>query len=84
MESYPIHEVDRDLAERVEELGTKRKYWFRPRDVDEHGLLYKADERVAGGSDVVGTGEDWAEKIVCELCVLTRSRRSLTESRPIG
>jgi hypothetical protein len=70
MDNYPVIEVDRDLAERIEELGTKRKFWFRPLVHDANGLLFKADERVAGGSETVGTGEDWAEKIACEICSL--------------
>lgn len=61
---YPIVEVDRDWALDVEQLGAKRKFWYR------HGgatkgdkWLFKADERVAGNQDRVGTGEDWAEKV---------------------
>lgn len=54
---FPIFEVDSHKAEWSEPLGTKRKYWF----TDERGrwILFKAEER--------GTGEDWAEKIACEL-----------------
>jgi hypothetical protein len=57
---FPIVRVDRQQAESIEPLGTKRKYWF----TDELGrrILFKAEER--------GTGEDWAEKIACELADL--------------
>lgn len=54
--------------ERMEELGTKPKFWFRGGKKlramfgGEARLLFKADER--------GTGEDWAEKAACELCGL--------------
>ena len=54
--------------ERMEELGTKPKFWFRGSKKlramfgGEGRLLFKADER--------GTGEDWAEKVACELCGL--------------
>ena len=41
----------------MEQLGTKRKFWFREGD---RRLLFKAEER--------GTGEDWAEKVACQLC----------------
>ena len=47
------------MAEAVEYLGTKSKFWYRD---GERQMLFKAEER--------GTGEDWAEKITCELCVL--------------
>ena len=48
--------VDRSAAEAMEWMGTKRKFWFSNADVR---WLFKAEER--------GTGEDWAEKIACEL-----------------
>jgi hypothetical protein len=49
--------VDRSAAEAMEWMGTKRKFWFSPPDGGR--WLFKAEER--------GTGEDWAEKIACEL-----------------
>jgi hypothetical protein len=57
---FPIVPVDPALAESLEPLGTKRKFWFS----DDQGQrrLFKAEER--------GTGEDWAEKIACELAGL--------------
>lgn len=56
---YQIIRVDSGNAEYSEPLGTKRKFWFIR---DGKRFLFKADER--------GSGEDWAEKIACELCVL--------------
>ncbi|RMF86356.1 MAG: hypothetical protein D6741_22045 [Planctomycetota bacterium] len=54
---YSIILVDPSKAESLEPLGTKRKYWFR--DAENRRWLFKAEERK--------TGEDWAEKIACEL-----------------
>lgn len=51
--------VDRNRAEAVEWMGTKRKFWFSERESGTR-FLFKAEER--------GTGEDWAEKLACELC----------------
>jgi len=56
---YKIHRVDKSQFEAVETLGAKRKSWFRQ---DGKRVLFKAETR--------GTGEDWAEKIACELCQL--------------
>ena len=56
---FPIIEVRSSMAEAVEYLGTKSKFWYRD---GERQMLFKAEER--------GTGEDWAEKIACELCAL--------------
>jgi hypothetical protein len=53
---FPIRRVDQTQSEDIEHLGTKRKFWFT---VDGRRFLFKAEER--------GTGEDWAEKVVCEL-----------------
>ena len=54
--------VDRKIATDLEQLGTKRKFWYR----NEAGKrqLFKAEERQ--------TGEDWAEKIACELASLLK------------
>lgn len=55
---FPIVQVDSRRREALEPLGTKPKFWYR--DPDGRQFLFKAEER--------GTGEDWAEKIACELC----------------
>ncbi len=59
MTVFPIRRVDRSLAQAVETLGSKPKFWFRE---GESRLLFKADDR--------GTGEDWAEVVACHLCHL--------------
>lgn len=57
---YPILRVDAASSEGLEPLGTKRKFWFT--GADGRRMLFKAEER--------GTGEDWAEKLACELAAL--------------
>ena len=57
---FRVVRVDSRSAVALEPLGTKRKFWFR--DEANRRMLFKAEER--------GTGEDWAEKIACELCGL--------------
>ncbi len=56
---YKIHRVDRSQFEAVETLGAKRKCWF-----------WQGGKRVLFKAETRGTGEDWAEKIACELCQL--------------
>lgn len=56
---YSIRQIDRQQAEDIEYLGTKRKFWFT---MNGQRYLFKAEER--------GTGEDWAEKVVCDLAGL--------------
>lgn len=57
---FPIVRVDSSTAIALEPLGTKGKFWYT--DGDGRRMLFKAEER--------GTGEDWAEKIVCELATI--------------
>lgn len=57
---FPIVPVDPTRAESLEQLGTKRKFWFN--DEQNRRILFKAEER--------NTGEDWAEKLACEFCRL--------------
>ncbi len=57
---YPVIRVDPTQSESPELLGTKRKFWYS--DAEGKRWLFKAEER--------GTGEDWAEKICCELAAL--------------
>ena len=58
---FPIIRVDSRRAESLEQLGTKRKFWFRDHPEGPR-LLFKAEER--------GTGDDWAEKLAAELAGL--------------
>lgn len=57
---FPTIRVNIDSSEELEPLGTKRKFWFM--DGQQRRMLFKAEER--------GTGDDWAEKIACELAAL--------------
>lgn len=56
---FPITRIHSSNAEAIEDLGTKAKFWYRDGDML---TLFKAEER--------GTGEDWAEKVSCELAAL--------------
>lgn len=58
---FSILSVDPCLKLDHEPLGTKPKFWYRD---GQRRMLFKAEER--------GTGEDWAEKIACELAGLLR------------
>ena len=57
--AYPIYDISAAQPEWIEPMGSKRKFWFRwSRDGDAQWLFKFSRE---------GTGEDWAEKIACEL-----------------
>ena len=56
--SYPIIQLPEDAPTQLEQLGTKTKFWYR--DQDGRRVLFKEGRP--------GTGENWAEKVCCELC----------------
>lgn len=56
---YKIINVPDEAAFLTEQLGTKKKFWFRKNNKD---FLFKEPRP--------DTGEDWAEKIASELCEL--------------
>lgn len=59
---YPIEKVPHDAPDTLEQLGTKYKFWYR--DVFGRHCLFKEGRP--------GTGENWAEKVCCELCYLLK------------
>lgn len=58
--SYPIIQLPDDAPSQLEQLGTKTKFWFR--DQNGQSMLFKEGRP--------GTGENWAEKVCCEICRL--------------
>ena len=56
--------------EACEELGTKEKFWFDGSGIEAVQRLFKGSWFLLFKAATPGTGEDWAEKIVCELCEL--------------
>jgi len=57
--SYPVIPIDDNAPEFPEQLGTKTKYWLH---IDNKRYLFKIGRP--------NTGENWAEKVACELCAL--------------
>ncbi len=57
---YDVFEIPDDGSTQLEQLGTKAKFWYR----DEH------DKRVLFKQGRPNTGENWAEKVCCEICNL--------------
>lgn len=57
---YPVIEVPEDAPTQLEQLGTKGKFWFHGED----------GRRVLFKEGRLGTGENWAEKVSCEVARL--------------
>lgn len=58
--TYPVIDVPEDSPNQLEQLGTKSKFWYD--DENNRRMLFKV-----GRPD---TGENWAEKVGCEICGL--------------
>lgn len=56
---YPIIQIPENAPELPEQQGTKTKYWLH---IDNRLYLFKIGRE--------NTGENWAEKVACELCTL--------------
>lgn len=59
IEQYRFIQIADDAPELLEQLGTKTKYWLH---IDNKPYLLKIGR--------ANTGENWAEKVACELCAL--------------
>jgi len=60
--AYTIINVPDDASTQLEQLGTKAKFWFR--NDKNKPMLFKQGRPE--------TGENWAEKVCCEICTLLR------------
>ena len=58
--SFPVVEIPPDASTQLEQLGTKAKFWYRA--ADGRRMLFKQGRP--------NTGENWAEKLCCEIARL--------------
>ena len=56
---YPIIQIPDDAPELPEQQGTKTKYWLH---INNQHYLFKIGRPKRG--------ENWSEKVACELCIL--------------
>ncbi|MEZ0194071.1 hypothetical protein Q1Z72_13775 [Pseudomonas qingdaonensis] len=64
--TYEIFDVSQYRKDQVEPLGTKSKYWCS--GPDGHDYLFKSIETYDSNYNLISRGgEDWAEKIACEI-----------------
>jgi hypothetical protein len=59
---FPIFDVSASVADRPETLGSKEKIWLTP----QAGLGLTGDLHLFKIGRA-GTGENWAEKVACEI-----------------
>lgn len=71
---FKVVQVPENAAEKTEQLGTKYKFWYRDQS---YGVALFKEGRP-------GTGENWAEKIACELANLLNLPHALYELAQFG
>lgn len=63
---YQIFDISEYEPEIFEALGTKSKFWLK--DKNGNSILFKSNTCLdKSGNEIVRPGEDWAEKIACEI-----------------
>ncbi|EOE6710918.1 hypothetical protein ACKSBH_003393 [Acinetobacter baumannii] len=65
IEFYKVHDISLEEEDSYEQLGTKSKFWYFERDTNE-SILFKSTKTKEGAR----LGEDWSEKVACELAEL--------------
>ncbi len=64
---YKIIDISQEDVEQFEQMGTKTKFWY---EAESTSYLFKSiHTEDKQGNPIVRYGEDWAEKIACELAV---------------
>jgi hypothetical protein len=64
LELFPIIDIsDQD----IEQMGTKSKFWYTDSNTGEESLFKSTHTEDGHGRQIVRKGEDWAEKVACEI-----------------
>lgn len=64
---YSIIDISEQNIDDFEPMGTKSKFWYTDSRDDQEYLFKSIHTQDGKGNPVVRLGEDWAEKIACEL-----------------
>ena len=64
---YPIIDISDQDIDNIEQMGTKSKFWYTDSKTKEEFLFKSIHTEDGNGNPVERKGEDWAEKIACEI-----------------
>ncbi|YCO01531.1 HipA domain-containing protein [Vibrio sp. VNB-15] len=64
---YPIFDISGQNIDDFEQMGTKSKFWYTDSITGEEYLFKSIHTEDRQGNPIERRGEDWAEKIACEL-----------------
>lgn len=67
MVNYPIIDISDQYIDEFEQMGTKSKFWYTDSETGEDYLFKSIHTEDGQGNPVEREGEDWAEKVACEI-----------------
>ncbi|RBW64550.1 hypothetical protein DS893_12720 [Vibrionales bacterium C3R12] len=70
MKIFPIIDISKQDIDNYEQMGTKSKFWYTDKSNDKEYLFKSIHTEDKNQSPIVRHGEDWAEKVACELAEL--------------
>jgi hypothetical protein len=70
IEYYPVIDISDQDIDNYEQMGTKSKFWYTDSNTNEEFLFKSIRTEDKNGKKIERKGEDWAEKVACELAEL--------------
>jgi hypothetical protein len=70
VEYYPIIDISDQDIDNYEQMGTKSKFWYTDSKTGQDYLFKSIRTEDKYGTPIERKGEDWAEKIACEVAEL--------------
>jgi hypothetical protein len=70
MDYFPIIDVSKQNIDNYEQMGTKSKFWYTDRSNNREYLFKSIHTEDNHQNPIIRHGEDWAEKVACELASL--------------
>lgn len=70
MEEYPILDISDQIIDDFESMGTKSKFWYTDSNDGQEYIFKSIHTLDKRGNPTVRHGENWSEKVACELAEL--------------
>ncbi|ENC9834674.1 HipA domain-containing protein [Vibrio fluvialis] len=70
MNLFPVIDISRQDIDNYEQMGTKSKFWYTDKTSGKEYLFKSIHTEDKHQNPIVRHGEDWAEKVACELAKL--------------
>lgn len=67
---FKVIDISEQVVEDYEQMGTKSKFWFTDKNSGKEFLFKSTHTEDKLGNKVVREGENWSEKIACEIAKL--------------